>query len=62
MIRFEDANEDDEDDMMFVMIIFMIIKWCNSLRRRTRLTRSAVVKPMLSPWRKVFEVGDEGLF
>ena len=45
-----------------VMLIILLIKYHNSIRERTFLLRAAVVHPSLSPWRYLYDHGDDGSF
>ena len=46
------------------LILFLILLACyhNSLRVRSYLTRAALVSPDVSPWRKLYDDGDESSF
>lgn len=54
--------DEDDDDFLFIVTLFAAAIWYNSLRVRARLTRSAIVEPRLSPWKRLFEFGDAGSF
>lgn len=58
-----DFDEDDEDDdMIFVMTILTGVMWYNSVRNRSKLTRSAVLQPSMSPWQHLYTNGDDSSF
>ena len=46
------------------LILFLILLACyhNSIRVRSYLTRAALVSPDVSPWRKLYDDGDESSF
>ena len=46
------------------LILFLILLACyhNSIRVRSYLRRAALVSPDVSPWRKLYDEGDESLF
>ena len=54
--------DDEEDDLFAVITLFAAAIWYNSLRERSRLTRSAILLPRLSPWKRLFEFGDDQSF
>ena len=54
-------NEDDED-LFTILTIFAAAFWYNSLRNRSILTRSAILKPPSSPWAQVLHYGDDRSF
>jgi DDE superfamily endonuclease len=56
------ADENDDDDFLFIMTLFSAALWYNSLRSRSRLTRSAILEPKLSPWSRLYHFGDSGSF
>ena len=64
MMNLDDESREDQDDdeMAFILILFMTAAWYNSLRNQSKLTRSAVLAPRLSPWRQLYEHGDETSF
>ena len=45
-----------------LMLVILLIKYHNSIRDRSYLLRAAVVHPSLSPWRYLYDHGDDGLF
>jgi hypothetical protein len=49
------VNEKD-DDFLFIMMLFAAAVWYDSLRRRSRSTRSAI----LEPWTRLFQFGYSG--
>jgi hypothetical protein len=51
------ADNENDDDFLFIMTLFAA-----ALRRRSRLTRSAILEPKLSPWTRLFQFGDSGSF
>ena len=53
---------DDDEDLTTVAFIFAAAHWYNSLRNRSRLTRSAVLLPHVSPWNRLLNNGDDGSF
>lgn len=59
---FDDDSSDDSVVSTFVPIINASILVYNSLRRRTKLTRSGIVHPNNSAWRKLLKDGDESSF
>jgi hypothetical protein len=54
--------DDEEDDLFAVITLFAAALWCNSPRERSRLTRSAILLPRFSPWKRLFEFGDDQSF
>jgi DDE superfamily endonuclease len=56
------ADNENDDDFLFIVTLFAAALWYNSLRRRSRLTRSAILEPKLSPWTRLFQFGDSGSF
>jgi hypothetical protein len=56
------ADNEKDDDFLFIKTLFAAALWYNSLRRRSRLTRSAILEPKLSPWTRLFQFGDPGSF
>ncbi len=62
LLQFEE--EEGYDDILFdaCCLIILIVHY-NSIRRRTKLTRSAILTPKLSPWAThLFKYGDENSF
>ena len=45
-----------------LMLVILLIKYHNSIRDRSYLLRAAVVHPSLSPWRYLYEHGDDCSF
>lgn len=45
-----------------VMLTILLMQYHNSIRERTYLLRAAVVHPSVSPWRYLYEHGDDGSF
>ena len=45
-----------------ICAVFFAVVHYNSLRQRTPLTRSAILRPGQSPWNHIFENADEGSF
>ena len=57
------SNENEEDEDFFTILsIFAAAFWYNSLRNRSQLTRSAILKPMSSPWAQLLNYGDDRSF
>ena len=56
------ADDDDDDNCLFIVMLFAAAMWYNSMRNRSRLTRSAILEPKLSPWARLYQFGDEGSF
>jgi len=48
--------------IQMLMLIILLVKYHNSIRDRTYLLRAAVVHPSLSPWRYLYDHGDDGSF
>ena len=53
---------DDDDELTTVAFVFAAALWYNSLRNRSRLTRSAILLPHVSPWNRLLNNGDDGSF
>lgn len=49
-----DDESDEEEGLLFLMTLIAGIMWYNSLRYRSYLTRSAVLRPRLSPWQHLY--------
>ena len=45
-----------------LMLVVLLIKYHNSIRDRTYIIRAALVHPSLSPWRYLYDHGDDGSF
>ena len=45
-----------------VMLTILLIQYHNSIREHTYLLRAAVVRPSLSPWRYLYDHGDDSSF
>jgi hypothetical protein len=45
-----------------VMLTILLIQYYNSICQHTRLLRAAVVHPYLSPWRYLYDHGDDSSF
>jgi hypothetical protein len=45
-----------------VMLTILLIKYHNSIREHSYLLRAAVVHPSLSPWRYLYDHGDDASF
>ena len=56
------ADDDENDELLFLCLIFAAAVWYNSLRNRSRLTRSAILEARLSPWNRLLQYGDDGSF
>ena len=48
--------------IQMLMLIILLVKYHNSIRDRTYLLRAAVVHPSLSPWRYLYDHGDDCSF
>ena len=48
--------------MFTILTIFAAAFWYNSLRNRSKLTRRAILKQMLSPWAQLLNYGDDRSF
>ena len=64
MVLFEWLIGDDHDEQPLhqVLLIVLLLQYHNSIRDRHMLHRSAILQPQRSPWRKLFESGDESSF
>ena len=58
MMIFDDENDED-NDMIVVLTIFTAAIWYNSVRNRSRLTRSAVLQPSINSWQHLYANGDD---
>ena len=56
------CGDEDDDDIFFIVFLYAAVMWYNSLRQRSRLTRSAIIQSDCSPWKRLFMFGDEGSF
>ncbi len=64
MVLFEwmIGDNHDEQPLHQVLLIVLLLQYHNSIRDRHMLHRSAILQPQRSPWRKLFESGDESSF
>ena len=56
------AGDEENDELLFICVIFAAAVWYNSLRHRSRLTRSAILESRLSPWIRLHQHGDDRSF
>ena len=61
MMTFDD-EDDENDEMIVVLTIFTAAIWYNSVRNRSKLTRSAILQPSMSPWQHLYANGDDASF
>ena len=47
---------------LFIATSVSLVIYYNGIRRRHRLTRSGILQPERSPWRHLYENGDEASF
>ena len=55
-------DDDDDDDCLFIVTLFAAVLWYNSLRKRSRLTKSVILEPKLSQWARLHQFGNEKSF
>ena len=55
-------EEEADLDLCLLLFLFILIKYHNSIRNRSYLTRNAVLSPSASPWKRLLEFADEGSF
>lgn len=57
-----DHEEEDDDGMAIFLIAYLAVQWYNSLRNQSKLSRSGVLLPNLSPWQHLYAHGDDSSF
>ena len=64
MVLFEWLIGDDPDEQPLhqVLLIVLLLQYHNSIHDRRMLHHSAILQPQRSPWRNLFESGDESSF
>ena len=55
-------NFDINDDVVSLLLILLVVVTVNNSRHRHRLTRSALLHPILSPWVQLLRNADDGSF
>ena len=55
-------EEDELEDVLMLVVLCAGIVHYNSIRNRSKLTRSALLQPSLSPWNRLYMFGDESSF
>ena len=55
-------EEDELEDVLMLVVLFAGIVHYNSIRNRSKLTRSALLQPSLSPWNRLYMFGNESSF
>jgi hypothetical protein len=55
-------NFDINDDVVSLLLILLVVVTVNNSRHRHRLTRSALLHPILSPWNQLLRNADDGSF
>jgi DDE superfamily endonuclease len=54
--------DSDDEQLLSLVLIFAATVYYNSLRLRSKLTRSAILSPRLSPWMHLLNHGDSSSF
>ena len=58
----QEEEEEELDDVLMLVVLCAGVVYYNSIRNRSKLTRSAILQPALSPWNRLYIHGDESSF
>jgi hypothetical protein len=65
MVLFDFIDDDDiqrQRRLRQVLLMVLLLQFHNNIRDRHILSRSAIVQPIESPWKRLYERGDDESF